>query len=237
MTPPTAYHLAFETSSACGEIALGQGPEVLQTIVFTGPRKHASEFLPAIDTLCKNASIKPSDIASVFVSIGPGSFTGLRIGVTAARFVAFATGATIAAVPTLDIIAQNALDQAPPRIAVLLDAKRQHVFTATFELQNGKYLPTCEAHEAEPETFLKSLDQSTAVLGEGVKYHEAAVRASGLSVLPEESWPPRAKTLYDLGYTMSKQGKFTEMKKLVPHYIRPPEAEEKWQERFGNKKS
>jgi len=239
VTPSPPYYLAFETSSACGEIALGQGQSVLQTITFSGPRKHASEFLPAIDALCQNANIKPAAIATVFVSIGPGSFTGLRIGVTAARFIAFATGASIVAVPTLDVIAQNALDATPvpKNVAVLLDAKRQHVFTATFIHQNGAYLPTCDAHEAPPETFLKQLDSSTAVLGEGVKYHEDAVRASGLPVLPEQSWPPRAATLYALGYAMSQQGEFTEFRKLVPHYIRPPEAEEKWQERFGTKTS
>ncbi len=239
MTSTNTYHLAFETSSARGEIALGRGRDVLQTTTFSGPRKHASEFLPTIDTLCRKADVNPSAITSVFVSIGPGSFTGLRIGVTAARFIAYATGASIVAVPTLEVIAQNALDvdPTPPTIVVLLDAKRQHVFTATFKPLDGAYISTCNAQEADPQVFLKQLDRTSAVLGEGVKYHETAVRASGLRVLPESTWPPRAATLYHLGYAMSQQGKFTDFRSLVPHYIRPPEAEEKWEERFGAKSS
>ena len=128
--------LAIETSGASGSVAIGRGRNLLGAQRFTRPRAHAAEFLPSIETLCREHGIKPAEIAWVFVSAGPGSFTGLRIGITAARTLALAVGARIVALPTLEVIAQNALDLAepPPRVAVMLDAKRARVYTATFSL-------------------------------------------------------------------------------------------------------
>lgn len=226
----STWALAFETSTARGSIALGRGRQVLETRQFSAPRKHAVEFLPTIESLCHGYGIKPAAIRWVFVSIGPGSFTGLRIGVTAARMLALATGASIVAVPTAEAIAENALDATtPPRfVAVLLDAKRSRVFAATFSLIRGAYVPVSEPMEAEPGDYLGRQDPSCAVIGEGVAYHRPAVEASRMDILPETLWPPRAETVYRLGFTRAARGDVSNRRTLVPLYIRPPEAEEKF---------
>ena len=105
----SVYGLAFETSGALGAVALGRGPDVLDVRQFSGPRRHAVEFLPTIDAICRSNAVTASQIERVYVSSGPGSFTGLRIGVTAARMISLANDARIVAVPTLEVIAQNAL--------------------------------------------------------------------------------------------------------------------------------
>ena len=130
----STYALAFETSSAQGCVALGCGPKVLEAARFTKARAHAAEFLPTIDALCRAHDAEPQRIEWVFVSAGPGSFTGLRIGITAARMIALAVGARVVAIPTLEVIAQNALDSPTPpdQVAVILDAKRRRVYSATF---------------------------------------------------------------------------------------------------------
>ncbi len=141
-TEPDAQHdllLAIETSGRLGSVALGRGGGLLEERPFSVALSHARELLPTIRELCRDHAAAPAQITCVCVSAGPGSFTGLRVGVTCARMLALATGAATVAVPTLDVIAQNALRAArPPRhVAVLLDAKRKRVFAAAFRLDGA----------------------------------------------------------------------------------------------------
>jgi tRNA threonylcarbamoyladenosine biosynthesis protein TsaB len=225
------HALAFETSCAVGSVALGRGAEVLETRTLSRPKAHAVEFLPAVKALCETHHVEPSSIRRVYVSAGPGSFTGLRIGVTAARMIGFATGAGVVAVPTLEVIAQNALeiDPPPPRVAVVLDAKRNRVYTAAFVHHDGAYVPTCGALEADPFAFLSAQPDDCAVLGEGVLYHRTAIEKSSRPILPESLYRPRAETVYRLGFERAERGEFSDRRNLVPTYIRPPEAEEVWE--------
>lgn len=242
----STYALAFETSSAQGCVALGCGSKVLEAARFSKARAHAAEFLPTIDALCRARNVEPQRIEWVFVSAGPGSFTGLRIGITAARMIALAVGARVVAIPTLEVIAQNALDlsDAPDQVVVILDAKRKRVYTAAFSrrppphynggARGGRYVAIDEPREADPVEYLAAQSPMCAVLGEGVLYHREAVAASGLTTLPELMYPPRAETVYRLGVERAAQGHAIAARDLIPIYIRPPEAEEVWQARHGS---
>jgi len=260
------FGLAFETSSALGEVALGRGSQVIEVRRFSGPRRHAVEFVATIDSVCQSKGVRPSMISAVYVSCGPGSFTGLRIGITAARVLGLACETSIVAVPTLEVIAQNALlldgpgldagsfegsaagragdggkaevlvTQAPDRVAVVLDAKRSRVYAASFARVDDRYVAVSAPIEVAADEFLaeqRAIDPACAVLGEGVIYHREAVEASGLAVLSESLFQPRAATVYTLGVLRASEGKFTDRRSLVPTYIRAPEAEEKWRERHG----
>ncbi len=224
------YGLAFETSSAIGSVAIGHGIEVLESRTLSRPKAHAIEFLPTIKALCEAHQVEPFQIERLYVSSGPGSFTGLRISVTAARMLAFGVRTKLVAVPTLEVIAQNALQADPPpsRVAVILDAKRGRVYVAAFTRQNGTFVATTDPIEAEPFEFLSSQPRDCAVLGEGVLYHRSAVEKSGRAILPESLYRPEAETVYRLGFAMSQRDGFSDRRNLVPTYIRPPEAEEVW---------
>lgn len=245
--PESVYSLAFETSSALGEVALGRGADVIAIRTMSGPRMHAREFVPAIASLCAEHDVRPEMIRFVFVSSGPGSFTGLRIGVTAARMLGLASNAALVAAPTLEVIAQNALDAPgvmnvdvpPQRVVVVLDAKRSRVYAAAFVLDGARYKPATDPVETEPGPFLAeqlNLDKSCAVLGEGVDYHRAAVEASAALILPAPLYQPRAVTVYRLGVKRVGEGYAPGWRDLLPTYIRPPEAEEKWAERQNRQK-
>lgn len=230
------YGLALETSSALGGVALGRGDEVLEARELTGRRRHAVELLPAVDALCKAHAVDPPSVRRILVSSGPGSFTGLRIGITVARMIGLTSSASLIAVPTLEVIAQNALEvQAPPdRAVVVLDAKRGRVYTAAFVRRDARYVAVTTPVETDPARFLADQGAqggSCAVLGEGVLYHRAVVEASGLEILPEAVYPPRAETVYRLGVSRANAGRITDRRALVPTYVRPPEAEEKWAQR------
>jgi len=229
-TTHLGYGLAFETSGAIGQITLGDAGSTLETRSLSGPRRHAAEFLPTVAALCRDHSVNPSAIRHIYVSAGPGSFTGLRIGITAARMIALATGADIVAVPTLEVVAQNAMDASPPPdyVAVVLDAKRKRVYAAAFRRLDIEYAPTSDPAEVAPADFLARQPRTCAVLGEGVAYHRKAIEASGLVVLPDALHAPRAETVYRLGVQRARRGLADDPRRLIPVYIRPPEAEEKW---------
>ena len=225
--------LAIETSGTYGSVALGRGDTVCGIHEFATPRAHAVDFLPAIAGLCREQGIKPSDFAYVFLSIGPGSFTGLRIGVTAARMMAFSTQARIIGVPTLEVIAQNAnlLPKPPESVAVILDAKRQRVYAAFFQRISGVFQSDSGAEELEPAAFLAALPEGCAVLGTGVTVHRETVQRYGLKILPEGFYRARAETVYALGRRMAPTAENLDPRMLVPDYVRRPEAEERWEQR------
>ena len=130
--PSDRYSLAIETSSRRGSVALGRGDEMIETADLGEQRRHAVELLPAVDAMCRRNSVRPADLGEVYVSVGPGSFTGLRIGVTTAKTLGLALGCHLVAVPTLDAVVLNA----PPEhalVAVMLNAKAGRCYTGLYE--------------------------------------------------------------------------------------------------------
>ncbi|MFQ5491749.1 MAG: tRNA (adenosine(37)-N6)-threonylcarbamoyltransferase complex dimerization subunit type 1 TsaB [Phycisphaerae bacterium] len=236
--PEVAYAVAIETSGRLGSVALSQGHRLIEAADLSAQQRHAVELLPVIASLFSNHRIDPSALAYVYVSAGPGSFTGLRVGMTVARTLSWAAGANVVRVPTLDVVAQNAMDSEPPpsHVAVLLDAKRRHVFAATFERRDDGYRRLTEPAEWDVAKLAATLPAHCALLGEGIPYHAQAVAATGLTVLPESFNRARAAVVHRLGYALARQGRFEPTEKLVPIYVRRPEAEEVWEQRYRGKK-
>lgn len=229
--------VAVETSGQTGSVALATtGGRVLCSAGPLGVQAHASELMPALERLLRDTGWSPDSITDVFVSIGPGSFTGLRVGVSLARTLAWAIGARIVAVPTLDSLACNALCLGhPPRnLAVLLDAKSARVFCAAFELHDGAYRRTLEAQMSDPRAFLARCPRPLAVLGEGVARHPAAIVESGATVVDRDFWAGRAESVVRVGWGMAVAGQYTSGGDLLPCYIRRPEPEEKWEKRHAS---
>jgi len=136
-------------------------------------------------------------------------------------------------VPTLNVIAQNAgFDANPPSTAaVILDAKRKRVYASYFQRVSGIYVCQSEPAEVDPSSFLAVQSPDCVVLGEGVNAHRAAVDASGLRVLPESTFRARAEVVFELGLAMARRDEVTDRRSVVPHYVRLPEAEERWAQR------
>ena len=150
-----AIILALETSGRTGSAALAAGDELIAEKQFSTPVKHSSEIFPAIQILLRDAVLKPRDLEQIYISAGPGSFTGLRIAVTIAKIMHLANeNIKIVAVDTLDCVASNIIDFQKfveaqrhkgteeqssketaeiKRIASVLDAKRGQFFTAVYE--------------------------------------------------------------------------------------------------------
>jgi len=157
--------LAVETSSRIGSVAIALGEKTLAETAFSAPIRHSAEIFPAIGDILDRFGRKPGQIEQLHISVGPGSFTGLRIAVTLAKAMHLANDAKIVAVDTLDVIAANANDyikeknttitfnskpspchserseEPPERIAAITDAKRGHFFIAVYKRNTSDEQP------------------------------------------------------------------------------------------------
>lgn len=222
--------LAIETSSRHSSVALHDGQKILGQQSFEHGLQNAARILPLIDGMCRGLGIAPRELSHVAVSIGPGSFTGLRIGVTLAKTVCFATGAKLVAVPTLPAIASNAAGQST-YIMPILDAKRDQVFAAVYRC-TGHALDEIQAPQlASLAEMLKSVPSPLLILGEGLNYHrqhiEASVHNAQIRMAGEELWYPRATTIASLALQLIEKGALANPFALTPLYIRKPEAQER----------
>lgn len=227
--------ISIETSGRKGSVALGVGEQIIAERTFPTDREHARELLPTLEGLCREYNRPPDTIEHCYLSIGPGSFTGLRVAVAFARHFALAVGAKLCAVPTLDVIAENArdADDVPADLAVLLDAKRGQVFAAVFKLDARGYRRVVEPRMIAPAQLLAEAPRGVAVVGEGIAYHRQAVEDGGARPLDSALWWPRAASVYRLGRQIAAEGAFTDPQELLPLYLRRPEAEEVWEKRHG----
>lgn len=225
--------LLMDTSGRVGAVGLATDAGLVAATHLPGTLRHAAELMPALEGLLQGQGWPADSLTDVFLTVGPGSFTGLRLGISVARTFAWAAGLRIVTLPTLDVLARNALaiTPPPPHVAVLLDAKRGQVFAACFSFDDGGYAPIAEARLVEPGPFLSGCPRPLAVLGEGVPMHEETVAAAGVEVLPPELWPGRAEHVFALGIEQARAGRFTPAGDLVPLYIRRPEMEERWEQR------
>lgn len=221
--------LALETSGRVGSVALAQDGVVLAEEQYPHGLKHAAGIVPIIDRLCRGRGWGPRDIEEVYVSAGPGSFTGLRVGVTVAKALALATGAKLVAVPTAEVLARNA-PAGWENLVIVLDAKRDQVFTATFANLDGRPVERERARLDALAPVLARTPRPVHLIGEGILYHAKFIplEDAGLIVTEPELWHARAAAVVEIGARMAWQGQFTDPDVLTPIYIRRPEAEEKF---------
>lgn len=224
--------LAIETSGRIGSIALAEDGRVLAEATFEHGLQHAAEIVVRIDRLCRERGWRPADLAELYVSAGPGSFTGLRIGITLVKTLAFATGARIVAVPTVDVLVRNVPAEAQHAI-VVLDAKREQIFTARFSRSpKSEWQAEEPAHLDSLPAMLVRSQRPVHLIGEGIPHHRKFVPVDEqIIVTPPELWRARAAEVVALGHRMARANEFTDPDRLIPIYIRKPEAEEKWEAR------
>ena len=219
--------LAIETSGRIGSIALVEDRRLVAEDQFPHGLRHAAEIICRIDVLCRGAGWTPRDLAELYVSVGPGSFTGLRIGVTLAKTLAFATGALLVAVPSVEVLALNA----PPdcqNVVIVLDAKRDQIFTARFVNAKGRPIEAEPAHLDTLAAMLERSPRPVYLIGEGIPFHERFMSgAQGVTIAPPELWQARASAVAEIGARLAREGKFVSPDLLTPMYVRKPEAEEK----------
>jgi tRNA threonylcarbamoyladenosine biosynthesis protein TsaB len=219
--------LAIETSGHAGSVALGEDGRVVAAREISGDRKTARMLAPAIREVLAEVGWQPRDVGLVAVGIGPGSFTGLRLGVTTAKAFAYAVGAEILGLDTREILAAGVSADAP-RVHTVLDAQRGELFVGRLvaaepggprTLQPGPVLWS----EAD---FLASLVPGDVVTGP-VLDRLAAKLPAGVLASDRATWIPQAKDALALAARDWLLGRRDDPLTLLPEYGRASAAEEK----------
>jgi tRNA threonylcarbamoyladenosine biosynthesis protein TsaB len=224
--------LAIETSGKSGGIALAESaaegagpPRLIEEVRIAEGLRHGRDLVLSVRDACRRAGWTPREVPLVAVSIGPGSFTGIRIAVTFAKFVAWDAGAKVVAVPSFRALAANAPADRP-RIVTIVDAKRGGLFASLFERREGRLEETFGPAAIEADDLARRLQPPAYVLGHGIVKGRAAL--AGLELAPEDLWNIRPAEVARLGLEMAARGEFADPLRLEPLYIRLPEAEELW---------
>lgn len=226
--------LALETATACGSVAVTRGGCVVCEHTLSSGTTHSHRLLETVSFVLDQAELTWDDLDLVAVSIGPGSFTGLRIGLATAKGICFASGLPLAGIPTLDGLAAQAGCTALP-VRVLVDARKKQVYTAAYSWDKDRGLVRNSGYQAlAPEEVAAMIDRPSLVIGDGcAAYSEVFQRGCGALLLePLVAVVPRAAAIGALGFRRWQAEDLDEPASLVPLYVRPSEAEL----HFGKKK-
>jgi tRNA threonylcarbamoyladenosine biosynthesis protein TsaB len=227
--------LAIETSTMLGGVAImddlsGLIAEVRLNVKST----HSERLMTGIDHVLRQAGLGISDMDVFAVAIGPGSFTGLRIGLSTVKGFSYATGKPIVPVPTLEAIAWNFPYCRYP-VCTMLDARKKEVYTALFKWDGENFLRLIDEMSIKVDRLLEQMmpyvRRKLVFTGEGALiYRDTIVEAMGRRAIfatPEKMIPSPANVA-SIGIRKASKGEFSEPVSLIPFYIRRSEAEMKY---------
>jgi tRNA threonylcarbamoyladenosine biosynthesis protein TsaB len=227
--------LLIETSGRVGRVGLALGSQVLSARELDKGRRHARDLAPATAGLFADCGLRPRDLTGVVVSLGPGSYTGLRVGVMTAKTLAYATGCALIGVPTFHVLAGQA-ETATLELVAIADAQQEKLYLQEF----GR------ATAVEP--FVPAGELRVVPGREWARQHRGDVTVTGPGLRIAEDWlpegtpraPPAAREssiagLLAVGWQWYRRGVRDDPFRLEPLYLRPSSAEEQWHRRADSR--
>lgn len=222
--------LAIDTSTFVMGVALIDGEKVIGEVITNLKKNHSIRLMPAIDELMKDAGIHPKELQRIVVAHGPGSYTGVRIGVTTAKTLAWTLGIPLVGISSLEALAQNGR-YFEGIISPIFDARRGQVYTGLYSNENGVLKNIIEDQIILIEDWashLNTQEKNILFLGTDISIHKDGI----VKVLGEKAQfgeftdhNPRPSELAKLG--MSREPN-KDIHTFTPNYIRLAEAETNW---------
>jgi tRNA threonylcarbamoyladenosine biosynthesis protein TsaB len=222
--------LALDTSGLMGGVCLFDAEGVLGDLTIRVHRGHASCLHELIRRLMDTCRTSLSELDGVAITIGPGSFTGLRIGLSAAKGLAYALGKPLVGVSTLEALAANVAVSSLP-VFPTLDARKGQVFVAEYRRspEGGLSLRGREGVMGPELLFSRAAELESAVfVGDGALKYAAGIREAlgdGAVIPHGEVHQVRAREVGRIGYERLMEGRSDSLFHLVPNYLRKSEAE------------
>jgi len=212
--------LAIETSTRNLGIAIADENSILAEYKGIAELKHSQDLVPNIERLLKKSGLSLRDIDCLAISIGPGSFTGLRVGVSILKGLNMVTKIPIVTIPTLDAIAYNAVDKKRP-ICVVVDAKKNNLYTSLYKPEAGGIIRLWDYVLITPDELLKKIDGETLFLGDGIKPYGRLIKEilKSARLADMKYWFPDVKIVARLGMAKFKNKELQDPDTLVPMYI------------------
>lgn len=222
--------LAVDTTTPSGSVALLRDGNVLGEFDLESPSTHSARLLRSVDLILQANSLDIQAVDAYAVAAGPGSFTGIRIGVTAVKSLAFASGKMVAPVSTLEALASKIA--APPArlVCPILDAKRGEIYAALFEVRSGRLVEVIPQGAYDPDAFFARLPvhRVTSFIGNGLALYQEKLLTyvRDMARFPRRS-PFIAAEVGRLGHQLILDGMGVGARDLEPIYFRRSQAEEK----------
>ncbi len=219
--------LAVDTATKSCSVAITEQDAVLGELTSVSEQTHSRHLLEMIRTVMQNAGVGMSSLDGFAVSRGPGSFTGLRIGISSIKGLAFAVNKPVVGISSLEALAQQSIP-ASNRIFPLIDARKGEVYAAVYRFTPEGLIQESDEMVLSPDELLKDIDKPCLFLGSGaVLYREVIMqKLGGLGTFArQQRHVIRASTVAALGRKRFENGEVDEVAELVPHYIRKSDAE------------
>jgi len=226
--------LGVETSTMQGGAALVGDEGLCSEYTLNVAATHSERLLPTIDRMLRDAGVGLDALSGLAVSIGPGSFTGLRIGLSTVKGLAYATGLPVVSVPTLEALASTVVF-AREQVCPVLDARKQEVYAALFRCERGELVRIMEDTALAPEALCSKIRRPTIFLGDGMAVYGELFRhllGDRMLVPPPPSRGARPAWVAELGRRRLLRGERDPVDALVPRYLRLSEAELRLQEKI-----
>jgi tRNA threonylcarbamoyladenosine biosynthesis protein TsaB len=225
--PVSPCILLLETSGRSGQVGLAEGNRLLAARTLDEARRHARDLAPAVVALLDQQGWRPSDVRGVIVDRGPGSYTGLRVGLMSAKAFAYAIGCPVVAVTSFAAIAHQ-YDGESARLDVIADAQQGMIYVQSFQrAADAVFAPMNDMTIGALTDWLTTLRPGAAVSGPGLRLYGQRMPA-GVEIANPDQWEPRVASLLTLGLDRLVSERTDDVWSLEPLYLRPSSAEEKW---------
>lgn len=213
--------LSIETSTSACSVALHENGQLIGTQMLTKEGSHSIKLTVLIDQLLENCAVQMRDLSAIAVSNGPGSYTGLRIGLATAKGLCFGLDIPLIALPTLQILAKAYQGTTSPSIALLpmLDARRMEVYSAIYQSDNFAELDSLKPVVLEENSYAGLADKEIFAFGNGSSKFEAICQTKNIRFLKSPLYP-EAKYMGDLALESYLNQKFENIVTLEPQYLK-----------------
>lgn len=220
--------LAFDTATPCCSIALTSGGilggTVINSISLEPGVTHSRRLLGSIDKLLKQSSCSMNEISTIGVGLGPGSFTGLRIGMATAKGLAHGAQKMLVGISSLDAVAAAVNDER--LICVLLDARKKEVYGRFYRTENGFTRPCSQQVVLAPEKIAERIDEPVIMAGDGVEVYSDLLRKTlGSKMVQADVRYPSGEMVGLLADEKYRNREFLDIETVEPTYIRASDAE------------
>ncbi len=219
--------LAIDSSTKYLSLAISERGRVIASFHRDLEQQHCARIIPEIDRLLKKAKSKLGNIDCIAFSIGPGSFTGLRIGAATVKGLTLDGKIKVVAVPTLDVLAYN-VKESKRLIVPIVDAKRGNVYASTYSFSGEKLKRHMRYSVLPVSELLKNIKGNAVFLGDGLVPYKKVIEDDfkfKAEFAAEKYWYPAVETVAKLGYESAKKKRFEEPDRFVPMYLYPKDVQ------------
>lgn len=225
--------LAIDTANQSFSVAILEEVKLLAEYRSTIKKTHSARLMPAVEWLMKEIGMKPHEIERIVVSKGPGSYTGLRIGVTTAKTLAWTLNCELVAVSSLKAIAANTMPKSDSLIVPLINARRENVYSGAYRWVDGELTTVLEDRHVGLSSWLEELiacETPIIFIGEDVSLFADTIKNAYQNDDVTYEFSDNVLSAASMARVAINESKVEDVHQFVPTYLKRVEAEEKWLE-------